>query len=386
MGNRFSATRLIAMKCQIGSTFAAVVLAGCSTTPTPTDSASSPRPPAVNRAGNGGITPEHLRLQLDSLERQLSAGVIAAARRISTGTSSPRVQRAALVWKMHTIPVCRGGLRQSEPVIRLLDLWAFAVQLREFLTTGSGQALFGGQQHIGQGCARSMERNVRRVARAYFAPKDFQKVSRYLKRWVKAHPIEDSLGRQAGLADFQIKPGFTDALLKLDWFPLTDLTGLDSTAKAIDHLAHSAEHSTRLLQQIPEMARWQLELLAYDVVERPAIARTLKGWDRFSQGLVTLAATARDAVAFVKDPQTVAGAQRLVAETNRGLEQAERTARSARSVLPQRGRGREGLGRDDPDLWAHVPLRFDRSGTRRGGPRRTPVRHSRLQTDGRSPR
>ena len=68
---------------------------------------------------------------------------------IAAGTDDSRIQLNTLRWKIAVASASNRAASQMAPMLSLLDTWALAVQMREYLDSGAESSLFGPQQRCG---------------------------------------------------------------------------------------------------------------------------------------------------------------------------------------------------------------------------------------------
>jgi hypothetical protein len=108
---------------------------------------------------------------------------------IAAKSTDPDVQLAALKFKVRAASASRHAAMQMSPTMELLDSWALSAQIREFVATGAGSHLFGGEQEIAQNTAATLEDDMVGIARAIATPEDFARYSRFVADYVLEAPL-----------------------------------------------------------------------------------------------------------------------------------------------------------------------------------------------------
>jgi hypothetical protein len=125
----------------LGLTLLLVLAGGCST--------KGPRQtPIMRQVGGVEVSSNELRVFIRDTSDRFAGVIEVSADEIIAGTDDPQVRYNALIWKSRAIPVGFDAVFQSDPLVAVLDSWAFAEQLRQYFTTGAGKDLFGDQQPI----------------------------------------------------------------------------------------------------------------------------------------------------------------------------------------------------------------------------------------------
>jgi hypothetical protein len=97
-----------------------------------------------------------VRLVVEDFGRRFVSTIETAADSIDGLSDDPVVKRRALSWKVYGIPAAQEAVLQPDPAIAMLDIWAFAVQMRNYLEEGPGINAFGAQQEIAVNAARGL--------------------------------------------------------------------------------------------------------------------------------------------------------------------------------------------------------------------------------------
>lgn len=109
---------------------------------------------------------------------------------IAAGTDDPRIQLNTLRWKVAVASASDRAASQMAPTLGLLDTWALAVQMREYLDGGQGSSLFGQQQPSAVRVATDLAKEAEDMARSVGPPQEFQRELRFVHSYAIAHPIE----------------------------------------------------------------------------------------------------------------------------------------------------------------------------------------------------
>jgi hypothetical protein len=112
-----------------------------------------------------------------------------AADDIAATSSDPDAQLAALKLKVRAASASRHAAMQMSPMMELLDSWALAAQMKEFLTSGAGSALFGPQQEIARSTAAALEADIVTIAREVAPPADFARYGSFVEDYVHEAPL-----------------------------------------------------------------------------------------------------------------------------------------------------------------------------------------------------
>jgi hypothetical protein len=172
------------------------ILAGCSLI-----TLKSPEKPLSARDLNA-------RILTHEFSSHLTIAVERAADEISAGTDDPVIRRNALRWKIAASSASWRAASQIAPMPSLLDTWALTVQMNEYLDTGNGKSLFGGQQSKAVALSAYLAGEAQSVARRVTEPQEFERDHAFVEEYAHLHPIEslefvrasiwDAWARQSG--------------------------------------------------------------------------------------------------------------------------------------------------------------------------------------------
>jgi hypothetical protein len=153
-------------------------VAGCSLI-----SVKSPEKPLSTRDLNARI-----------LTREYSAHFIAAveqtADQIAAASEDAATQINALGWKISASAKSQRAASQIAPMMGLLDTWALAVQMQQYLTDGEGRELFGSEQSFAVNLAAELAAQAQDLARRVLAPDEFERAQQFIDRYAEDYPFE----------------------------------------------------------------------------------------------------------------------------------------------------------------------------------------------------
>jgi len=142
----------------------------------------------VKRAGLESSTSELQALAVE-LGRESMGQIEIAADSIDAGTDDFTIRRNTLYLRLSCVPAVTEASLRQDPVVAMLDLYAFRLQMANFVASPAGHAAFGDQAPIAE---RAIGRNAARwdtVATSVGAHLTDDGRAR-LASWVNAHPID----------------------------------------------------------------------------------------------------------------------------------------------------------------------------------------------------
>jgi len=157
-----------------------VCVAGCSLI-----SLKSPERPLSSRDLNARI-----------LTREFSyhfIGVVAqCADDIAANDSDPEVLANALRWKIGAAAESQRAATRLAPMMALLDTWALASQMQQFLSPGrAGGTLFGSRQEAALTVASELDEGAQDLARRLIAPGEFAQYQQFVATYTREHPLRN---------------------------------------------------------------------------------------------------------------------------------------------------------------------------------------------------
>ena len=136
------------------------------------------------------MTSMQLKLRVYAAGSPVNAIIETAADSIRAKDSTPTVRERALLWKLSAIPAVEEASLDNDPTVAAVDLWAFAVQQRNYFASGDGRDAFGPVEHIAIAAADTIERDVRAlIAGIRTANTIAPQTNAELEAWAAQHPI-----------------------------------------------------------------------------------------------------------------------------------------------------------------------------------------------------
>ncbi|HKP49593.1 MAG TPA: mechanosensitive ion channel domain-containing protein [Gemmatimonadales bacterium] len=202
------------------------------------------------------VTAGELQLRVYEAGRESSYIVESAADTIAARSTDPTVRRRALRWKIAATPLIEEASLRSDPVVATVDLWAFSVQLSEYLLQGDGRDAFGSLQPIALAASDTLQRLAGAVAGRVVGGGDtLSRVGRSIRDWADQHPIRGSE---------LVRP----SVLSSDWKALSatesSLTG--TVASVQRNLLGINSRLGYLNEGMLKRVQWQAQLAAGDLI------------------------------------------------------------------------------------------------------------------------
>ena len=121
------------------------------------------------------LATKSLRVRMNEFADRFQAEIASAADEIAASAGSP-IDRRALVWKSESAALCDRSAYRNDPLGAFIDTWCLCVQMREYLTDGSGHDLFGEYQPTAIAAAERNETLIAQIAQSVVAEGKFSRV------------------------------------------------------------------------------------------------------------------------------------------------------------------------------------------------------------------
>jgi hypothetical protein len=169
---------------------------------------------------------------------------------IAAGTDDPLIQLHTLRWKIAVASASDRAASQMAPTLGLLDTWALAVQMREYLDSGQGRSLFGPQQPSAVKVAVKLANEAEDMARGIGPPPAFQRELRFVHGYALAHPIEGLDFARASVVDLWAQESGTTTKL------------IETLGTVPEAMAQASDLMRMYGDTIPSQMLWRAQLAA----------------------------------------------------------------------------------------------------------------------------
>jgi hypothetical protein len=169
---------------------------------------------------------------------------------IAAATEDPRIQLNTLRWKIAVASSSDRAASQMAPLLGLLDTWALAVQMREYLGGGPGSSLFGPQQPSAVKTATDLASEAEDMARSIGPPAEFQRELRFVHGYAVAHPIQSLDFARASVVDLWAQEAGTTTKL------------IDTLGTVPEAMAQAGDLMRMYGDTVPSQMLWRAQLAA----------------------------------------------------------------------------------------------------------------------------
>jgi hypothetical protein len=128
------------------------------------------------------------------LTHEYSAHFITAveqsADQISAASSDAQVRHNTLRWKIAAADRSERAASQIAPMMALLDSWALALQMQQYLAEGDGDRLFGSEQSLAVGTASDLAAEIQALATKLSDSKEFEQYRQFVDDYARENPFK----------------------------------------------------------------------------------------------------------------------------------------------------------------------------------------------------
>jgi hypothetical protein len=257
---------LLTRPCHAAPLLASLVLAGCSVF-----SIKSPETPLTSREQEARLLTRDFAAHFASTITQLMDDT-------AHGNTDRAIRSQALRLKLGAVTESTRASTGLSPIGSLLDTWAFAVQLREFLTGGAGADLLGSAQADVRLAATRLADEADALARNVLG-NDYARYRAFMMRYTQRHPLESAdCVRLSVLSAWMLEEGDT-----------TPLRAVGTVAQALGDVSDRLRIYS---ERVPAVSLWQAELaLDRAGVDGESYRAALRNFDAQLARISTLADT-----------------------------------------------------------------------------------------------
>ena len=169
---------------------------------------------------------------------------------IAAGTDDTHIQLNTLRWKIAVASASDRAASQMAPMLGLLDTWALAVQMRDFLDGGAGGTLFGSQQPAAVKVATDLAHEAEDMARGLGSSQEFQHELRFVHDYAVAHPLETLDFARASVVELWARESGTGTKL------------IDTLGTVPEAMAQTSDMMRMYGNTVPSQMLWRAQLVA----------------------------------------------------------------------------------------------------------------------------
>jgi hypothetical protein len=153
----------------------------------------------------------------------------------------------------------------------------------------------GDQQQLAIDASQELVDAAIELGDRFLSKKELARVTQDVEKLVAARPMRGEFvaERIQSLVMSTETSGMFDWVTEIPLSPFRALQGVDEGAQAIREFNETAQEMTRNVAAMPNLIRWNLELLAFDLARQGEIASGLQNFDSLTSSAEQLSATAQ---------------------------------------------------------------------------------------------
>ncbi len=272
---------------------------------------------------------ESLRFQLELFARQFSAKFQEVVNEIQSVEPGPEIQRRILSERLEVVPTFRALLRHPDARIVYLDMAAYCAQLERRLT--SDQYDLGRGQDLAEDAAKDLSKRIHDIGATFLDPEQLAEVHRDVQQFADEQPLGQQFSTFYAQGGTGLRPGSTiTSIITAPLSALNPFGGIDATAVAIHDASEMGERFADVVEQLPDVLRWQVQLVLHNLRTSPEVASIVGSIDEITATVASLEETTRTLPEDVRT-QVV----EILAETEATQASLRETMAEARTTLEE---------------------------------------------------
>jgi hypothetical protein len=251
------------------------------------------RIPIIGGQGKAA-TEADLRSALATWAVSFSSLVTSTCDRIRNESKQRETRRHTLLWQLRMSPLARQAAFRPDAQEAYVASLALSSAQQHYFASGDGRGLFGEQQPIAVATATKLEQDVIDLGREFLSERQLTQLQEQVDVLVTQHPISGVFGVDSlvqGFADPTVRTSF-GWIFDLPMVPFRALSGVSDTAQAVHDFNETAREFTDTVNDLPQLTRFELELLLYDAEDLDTTERALAAAESFSTSADRISAVA----------------------------------------------------------------------------------------------
>ncbi len=240
--------------------------------------------------------PGALQVELQRFADEYGSMTAAALDEYAKRANTQEARRQALQWKVSVGFAAMSIASGPNPQANLLDFLTLATITRTLLQEVLTKSTDGPAFQPWLATSLVLETNAWKLAGEVFSPEQQQELRDSIRQWWEANP-ETRAGFFVRPQDFATlirrtgqKPDRPQSIFSL--VGLDPTAGLDPAVREVERTRLFAERAMFIVQRVPFLVRWQVELLADELLREDQVAAALTSADRLSRAAESASQTA----------------------------------------------------------------------------------------------
>jgi methyl-accepting chemotaxis protein len=259
------------------SCFAVGVFSGCDTF---TMKDKTPDSLALRPA----VDPMTLKASVMLAADKAFADIAGTAGTIASRTTDRKVRENTLRWKIRAYDMMQTVYMEPDPRIAFLSAWTSAVQLRKYVTEGEGKDLFADQQPLAIETAKQIETDMVNLGRTHFSSECIDTAIDDIEMLAGTFVASStSMSERISAAGYQQSDLYR--IITLPMLPIRGVHGVADAPGAIMRFTAVTQDFSKIIQQLPERSRWQLELLMLEAESLSTVEKAVRQIEELQENI-----------------------------------------------------------------------------------------------------
>jgi hypothetical protein len=271
-----------------------------------------------------------LRLLLDG---QL-AEVLSTATDVAARVPDRRVRENCLRLKVRIYGTYTTIVTEEDPRLAFIAAWVGTVGFRQYLTSDEGKNAFGAGQATVLKLTEKVEAEIVALGEKHFPAGTIAAAKQDIELAACGNAAKDPFAPIRGVRAEESQQ-YLMGILRLPLLPVKTLEGASSTPEAVKHFTDTARDIANIVRHMPEEARWNIELLLFEMETSGPMAVVSSDVDRLDKTIRESVAAVQTMPADIRGQfeEALGAVGRTQPEISTMLTEAYLTAETVRSAV-----------------------------------------------------
>jgi hypothetical protein len=284
------------------------------------------RPQPTAEFAMEGVDAISLRNRLILFADNLHAEVAGTTSEIAASTKDRALRERTVRVKIRLIPLVYQIALQDDPREAFIDMWILIARFRQGVTVGKLGASFGEYQDVIAKSTIQLEAQFIEIGRHFF-PEVMDEGAEEIESMAVRMPMGDVLDLQLFTMTQPGEAGRKGGVGSILSAPVKGMEGVGGTPAALDRITGVAATALQVLQNMPVIVRWHLELMMLQAGSTDGAVQAMDNLERLTQTAESLAVTAETL------PETLrTEVEALLGESNESIRALDTTLTTAKGV------------------------------------------------------
>jgi hypothetical protein len=267
-----------------------MVIAGCKTT--------TVKSTIMKQHNIKHFTSQEIQIRVSEFSSHFAHTVEASADEIRSQTTDSTIRSRALVWKIYAISECQSAATSADPLMAIIDMWTFVLQMADYFETGEGKNIFGELQPIAVNTARSLEEQMVNMVKEKALPEGIALMQDFVNDWAEKHPIKTRFYTR-------------DSTLPLltDIYRVSQRGAMDTMGDIDQGIRDVSDRIWFLADNLPRQIRWQAEYLMETTVSGQKMEETLNNVNTLVKSIDRMARVVEQSPELIERERTAVFAE-----------------------------------------------------------------------------